>query len=294
MNREEPLVSVLMTAYNREQYIAEAIESVINSTCQNWELIIVDDGSTDNTVEIAKSFAEKDNRIKFYRNKKKLGDYPNRNKAASYAKGEFIMFCDSDDKLLNDGIENCVNTMQNFPNSNFGICFLAEKSQDAYILSSEEALIKHFKIQPYLMVGPGGTIQRRTFFEKVNKYPEKYGPANDMYYNLKATTFSPVVILPFEFMFYRRHAGQEINNHFSYLYNSYNYLNDAILELPLQISSNLKNWISKKNKRRFFVNLLKYFFRTFNFRQLIYALKKTRFSFKDILISIFQFRKIPN
>ena len=68
MVEDSPLVSVLMTAYNREKYIAEAIESVLASTYTNFELIIVDDCSTDKTVEIAKSYEVKDNRIKVYIN----------------------------------------------------------------------------------------------------------------------------------------------------------------------------------------------------------------------------------
>ena len=64
-----PLVSVLMTAYNREKYISAAIESVLESTYTNFELIIVDDGSTDRTIEIAKTFAVNDARIKVYINK---------------------------------------------------------------------------------------------------------------------------------------------------------------------------------------------------------------------------------
>lgn len=87
-----PLVSILMTAYNREKYIAEAIESVLASTYTNFELIIVDDCSADRTLEIAKSYEEKDKRIKIYINEKNLGDYPNRNKAASLAKGVYLKY----------------------------------------------------------------------------------------------------------------------------------------------------------------------------------------------------------
>uniref|UniRef100_UPI00397D36C0 glycosyltransferase family 2 protein n=1 Tax=Salmonella sp. SAL04269 TaxID=3159847 RepID=UPI00397D36C0 len=60
------LVSVLMTAYNRQAFIAEAVESVLASTYPHFELIIVDDGSRDDTVSIAQSYAAKDNRIKVY------------------------------------------------------------------------------------------------------------------------------------------------------------------------------------------------------------------------------------
>jgi len=96
------LVSILMTAYNREEYIGEAIESVLKNAYQNFELIIVDDGSKDQTVAIANAYANNDSRIKVFVNEKNIGDYPNRNKAASHATGEFMMYVDSDDKLNSD------------------------------------------------------------------------------------------------------------------------------------------------------------------------------------------------
>src|SRR5258706_13206257 len=100
-----PLVSVLMTAFNREKYIADAIESVLASSYENFELIIVDDASSDNTVAIASQFAEKDKRIRIYVNEKNVGDYPNRNKAAGYAQGKYINYVDADDKLYYYGLE---------------------------------------------------------------------------------------------------------------------------------------------------------------------------------------------
>jgi glycosyltransferase involved in cell wall biosynthesis len=68
----KPLVSVLMTAYNREKYIAEAIQSVLSSSYTNFELIIVDDRSSDRTVEIARSFEKRDSRIRVYVNEQNL------------------------------------------------------------------------------------------------------------------------------------------------------------------------------------------------------------------------------
>lgn len=62
---ETPMVSVLMTAYNREKYISEAIESVLESSYNDFELVIVDDCSSDKTVEIAKQFEAKDNRVRY-------------------------------------------------------------------------------------------------------------------------------------------------------------------------------------------------------------------------------------
>jgi glycosyltransferase involved in cell wall biosynthesis len=284
---QSPFVSVLMTAYNRQQFIAEAIESVLAQTYNKFELIIVDDGSKDNSVNIALSYAQKDNRIKVYVNEQNLGDYPNRNKAESYAQGEYIMYVDSDDTIFPNGIEQCVRIMEQYPQSGFGITAASLNLQQALLLSSETAVRNHFFKQPFLTVGPGGTIQRKSFFEEIMQYPVKYGPANDMYHHLKAVSNSPVVLLPFEFIYYRRHEGQEINDKYSYLYNNYNYLRDAINELSLPLSTDEKKWILKKNKRRFLTNIFKYFTATFNLKKTCGAINSADFSFRDALDGIF-------
>ncbi|HEY4875342.1 MAG TPA: glycosyltransferase family 2 protein, partial [Puia sp.] len=114
---ELPLVSVLMTAYNREKYIAQAIESVLASSYKNFELIIVDDCSSDNTIEIAKKYQQQDSRIKVHVNEKNLGDYPNRNKAASYAKGKYLKYVDADDYIYPAGLELLIQMMAKFQNA---------------------------------------------------------------------------------------------------------------------------------------------------------------------------------
>src|ERR1044072_333802 len=100
-----PIVSVLTTAYNREKNIGQSIESVLASTLTDFELIIVDDGSKDRTVEIEKKYAQIDARVKVYVNEKNLGDYPNRNKAANYAKGKYLKYVDSDDVIYEHTLE---------------------------------------------------------------------------------------------------------------------------------------------------------------------------------------------
>lgn len=281
-----PLVSVLMTAYNREQFIAEAIESVLSSTYQNFELIIVDDCSRDNTVEIAQRYEKQDARVKVYQNEKNLGDYPNRNRAIGYATGEFIMFVDSDDQIFEDGIERCVKAMVEHPYCDFGIRFKQPLNKEVEI-QPETAIHQHFFKKPFLLIGPGGTIIRKSFFETICRYPEKYGPANDMFFNLKAACKTNILLLPFEFVHYRRHSGQEINNQYSYLYNNYRYLNDALSQLPLPISPRQKRWLSLKNKRRFTVNITKFFLRTFDIKRTRNAIQLAGFKINDALQGIF-------
>ncbi len=97
-NREiiNGLVSVIMPSWNTGEYIAKSIQSVIDQTYKNWELIIVDDCSTDNTDEVVKTFL-KDRRIIYLKNEKNQGAAITRNRAIREAQGEWIAFLDSDD-----------------------------------------------------------------------------------------------------------------------------------------------------------------------------------------------------
>ena len=111
----KPVVSVLMTVYNRGKYIPAAIESVLAQTFKDFELIIVDDCSTDRSVDIARTYANKDSRIRVYVNEENLGDYPNRNKAASYAKGQYLKYVDADDIVYPHCLEVMVEAIGRFP-----------------------------------------------------------------------------------------------------------------------------------------------------------------------------------
>src|SRR5262249_14421824 len=94
-----PIVSVLMTAYNRASFIAPAIESVLAQTFADFELVIVDDCSTDDTPDIARRYARLDSRVRVLINERNLGDYGNRNHAAALGRGQFLKFHDSDDMM---------------------------------------------------------------------------------------------------------------------------------------------------------------------------------------------------
>lgn len=95
---EKPLISIIMPAYNSEKFIEQAIESVINQTYENWELIVINDASVDETKEIVLKIAEHESRIRYFDTPQNLGVSKTRNKAVSFAKGEWIAFLDSDDR----------------------------------------------------------------------------------------------------------------------------------------------------------------------------------------------------
>jgi len=119
-NESEHLVSVITPAYNCEKYIEECMESVINQTYQNWEMIIVNDKSTDNTKAIVEEYAKREPRIKLYNQDKNAGAAAARNKAIELSKGRFIAFLDSDDIWKPNKLERQISFMLR---NNYGFTF---------------------------------------------------------------------------------------------------------------------------------------------------------------------------
>lgn len=97
MMENQPLVSVIMPCYNMASYVSDSIKSVIAQTYPHWELLIVDDASTDETVNIIKSYAQADSRIKFAIKKQNSGISDTRNQCIQMAQGQFLAFLDADD-----------------------------------------------------------------------------------------------------------------------------------------------------------------------------------------------------
>lgn len=94
----QDLVSIITPSYNSEKFISETINSILNQTYSNWELLITDDCSTDNTIEIVNYYSKRDSRIKLFTLEKNSGAGVARNNSIMHAKGKYIAFCDSDDQ----------------------------------------------------------------------------------------------------------------------------------------------------------------------------------------------------
>lgn len=109
---KQNLVSIITPNYNCKRFIAQTIESVLSQIYTNWEMLIVDDYSTDGSYEIALEYAAKDSRIKVIRNEKNSGAAISRNKAIELAQGEFVAFLDSDDLWLPDKLEKQIAFMR--------------------------------------------------------------------------------------------------------------------------------------------------------------------------------------
>lgn len=133
------LVSIITPNYNCSNFIAQTIESVQAQTYSKWEMIIVDDCSTDGSYEIALEYALRDNRIKVIHNEKNLGAAISRNKAIEVAQGEYIAFLDSDDLWMPEKLEKQIHFM-NENNCDFSFC------EYEHINEENESLLKVAKV----------------------------------------------------------------------------------------------------------------------------------------------------
>lgn len=119
MNSISPLVSICIPSFNGEHLISRALESCINQTYKNIEVVVVDDASTDNTIEIVKDYAKRDSRIKFFQNKTNIGLADNFLKTYKAASGEFIQHLNQDDWLDNNYIEGKITIFNKYPDVAF-------------------------------------------------------------------------------------------------------------------------------------------------------------------------------
>jgi glycosyltransferase involved in cell wall biosynthesis len=250
-----PSISVLITSFNRENYIAEAIESVLISTFKDFELIIVDDCSMDTTVEIARQYEILDSRIKVYVNEKNLGDYPNRNKAASYAIGKYLKYLDSDDTMSSICLERMVREMENNPDCAFGI---TSRSLEYVVLHSPKNSFRtHFFERGILDVGPSSSIIRNDIFKKYNGFLE-LRCVSDFEFWLRIALEHSMIELERGLIFWREHNEQEIsyNSHIlQTLEHTLPIITDKLSKSQLLISE--KKQIIKKYKRNTMRYLIK-------------------------------------
>jgi len=223
-----PVVSVLTTSYNREKYIAQTLDSVLSSTFQDFEIIVCDDGSKDQTVDIARSYAAKDSRIRVYVNEKNLGDYNNRNKAASYARGKYLKYVDSDDLIYEHTLEVMVRYMERFPEAGFGLCTASERERPFPIMvEPAQAYREHFAGEGHFFRAPASSIIRREAFEAVGGFSGKRMIGdNELWFKLGRTY--PLVKLVTGLSWDRLHGEQERFSDYALNYRTMLY--DVVME----------------------------------------------------------------
>lgn len=211
----KPLISICMPNYNYEKYIREAIESVLSQTYQNFEIIIVDDNSTDNSIGVIKSY--NDPRIKLYQNETNLYTFKTNNKALSLANGELIAVLHSDDKYEPDFLEKIIESYDNYPEHRVfitGVYFYhSDKSKlipwhpydSGGIKSQSEVLIRLFHQNN---IGNGvNVVFHRECLQKAGTFSEEYKYIADYDFLLKLANKYEFIYIPKMLSYYRVHSS---------------------------------------------------------------------------------------
>lgn len=195
----KPIISIIIPIYNRASLIGETLESVIAQTYQNWECIVVDDGSTDGTESIVKSYHLKDARIKLYKNQRSKGGQGARNTGIDLSIGEFIMFLDSDDLLAESCIEKRVYYFQTFEKNEFlvfqSILYNYKQTVDEYVfnlLNKEMDDLSRFIMYDYPW-NTSSTLLKKDFIKNNNLYwAEELSIHQDLGFYIRLLSNSPV------------------------------------------------------------------------------------------------------
>lgn len=199
-----------MPAYNADKYIGEAIESILHQTFTDFEFIIIDDGSKDNTWRIMEEYSKKDKRITIVKNEKNLGIAETRNKLISLSKSSYIVWQDSDDISMPYRIEHQYNFMEK--HKDVGICGGYLRYFDSkgdlglreYALNDKEIRKTIFRYSP---VAQPAAIVRKECFENTGMFPTVSLVAEDLAVSFQIGTKYKFANLPEVLIRYRQVAS---------------------------------------------------------------------------------------
>jgi glycosyltransferase involved in cell wall biosynthesis len=209
MSEKEPLVSVIVPCYNYAQYLPEALDSVLAQTFRNWECIIINDGSLDNTQEVAMSYCRKDNRFKYYW-KENGGHSSARNYGISNSSGKYILPLDADDKVDNNYLKEAIEVLENREDVK-----LVTGRVQYFGDINETFSMPVYSLQSYLIVNyiSISSLFRRSDFDKANGFDETMLGFEDWDLFIKILkNGGGVVQLPFCCLQYRKKNGSMFQN----------------------------------------------------------------------------------
>jgi len=174
-----PLVSVLLPCYNTEQYVEETIDSLLGQTYSNFEIVAINDCSTDSTLDILNRLAQKDDRIKVFSNENNLKLIKTLNKGVGLCRGEFIARMDADDIALPERLEKEVRFLQENPDHDIVSTQFATFRTGSKKLSPHSNPTKNEELKAYLLFKSGichpASMMRKRLFTELNlSFEEEY------------------------------------------------------------------------------------------------------------------------
>ena len=250
MDSKQPFFSICIPNYNYAHYIGETIESVLSQTFHDFEIVIQDNASTDNSWEVIQDYAKKDSRVRIFKNKSNIGFAPNLNRAVINSKGNFIILLSSDDLMINNSLAKYSNLIKNsnVDKENIVLCsnafIIDEHSKVSGIIKKVQnfSSVKTLKLGNFDSYSSTISIENikgidllidslkqfnipaifcstcfsRTIFDKVDGYDEGYYYCPDFGFLLKILSVNPDVFWLHESLFkYRKHQQNQVFNQVS-------------------------------------------------------------------------------
>ena len=205
--RSTPLVSILIAAFNSEQYVLQTIDSCLDQEFDNYEIVISDDNSTDNTWKIIEQVNS--DKITKYRQQKNLGEYPNRNFLIEKARGEYVIFIDGEDLLYTNALLAFNNYARRYPNAGL---FIA-KEWDEKIIFPASITPTVFACMEFIGYGVIGLNFTRLFLKREylllhNSFSGTDTKLGDVYVQYLIGLKYETVLIPEGFSWWRRRGGQ--------------------------------------------------------------------------------------
>ena len=206
------MITVLMPVYNGSPYLPDAIESILAQTFFNFELVAIDDASTDRSAAILAAYGEKDGRIRFFRNDENQGLIATLNRGLDLARGEYVARMDQDDVSLPQRLERQIAFMENHPD--VGVCgtwvrTMGERDETwAYPSGSDE--IKCSFVFESVLAHPSAMLRRSHFGAGGFRYDEGFSHAEDYALWARCAKVMEFANIPEVLVEYRIHADQTV------------------------------------------------------------------------------------
>lgn len=213
MKHENPRISVLMSVYNGQDYLKAAIDSILTQTFEDFEFLIIDDCSTDDSWEILSVYADQDSRIRLVKNFENIGLTKSLNKGLRLVKGAYVARQDADDISLPQRLEKQVDVLNGNPNCVLVSCNLRPiDARGAIIkdLACHSALVPWYLIFYNRIAGHSQVMYRRDSVLSLDGYDEHYRYSQDYELWIRLSTLGDFTILP-DVLLLRRHHPQSIS-----------------------------------------------------------------------------------
>lgn len=243
---KNPLISVILPIYNSEQYLKEAMNSILNQTFTDFELLAINDASTDSSLKIIKSFANKDKRVIIINNQSNIGLVKNLNIAIGLANGKYIARMDSDDNSDITRFEKQINFMESNPEIGIVGAWISEMGSN----KKWHYPLEHDEIYKYLIYGspfshPVVMIRRSVFIDHHIRYSEDFKVGQDYELWSRLLKVTKAANLPQELLKWRKHKNQNTQKYRDLNFKNSSMVSGKILDEIYPDDINYKNHINK-------------------------------------------------